>query len=322
LHTLKDRPLAIPYRTTYWDENWGLCLPHGRLRAAIDAFGLDSQFEAVVESRLFDGALTYGECVLPGESTREILFTAHACHPAQANDNCSGLAVATWLARELMGRRRRRYTYRFLFAPATLGAIAWLAVNRTDRVAAGLVLANLGDDRGLVYKRSRVGTLDGPSLTDRAVAAALAGRIEERPFEPAGHDERQFCSPGFDLPIGRLTRAPEGEYAQYHTSDDNASLVAPGALAGALDALRDIVDALEDDTSVRSIVPHGEPQLGRRGLLEGASAQDRAAMQWVLSLADGRHSLLDIAEHASLPFRAVNAAAGRLQRAGLLEPIN
>lgn len=320
LHTQPDRPLAVPYRTTYWDDTWGLCLPHGRLLSLLDTFGPDAEFEAVVESRLFDGAMTYGECVLPGESTQEVLFTAHACHPAQANDNCSGLAVATWLARELMGRRHRRYTYRFLFAPATLGAIAWLAANRPDRVQAGLVLSNLGDTAGFVYKRSRACTLGAPALIDRAVAAALRGRVEERPFEPTGHDERQFCSPGFDLPVGRLTRSPEGEYAQYHTSDDNAALVTPAALAGALDSLRDVVDVLENDTRYRSLAPHGEPQLGRRGLLEGTSADDRAVMLWVLNLADGRYSLLDTAERASLPFRAVHTAAGRLLRAGLLEP--
>jgi aminopeptidase-like protein len=321
LHTAPGRPVAIPYRTAYWDDSWGLCLPHGRLVALRQQYGLDAEFEVVIESRLFDGALTYGECVLPGESTQEILFTAHACHPAQANDNCSGLAVATWLARDLMGRHRRRYTYRFLFAPATLGAIAWLAANRPDRVAAGVVLANLGDDKGLVYKRSRAGTLGEPALADRAVGAALAGRVEERPFEPTGHDERQFCSPGFDLPVGRLTRSPEGEFAQYHTADDNLDVVTPAALAGSLGALREIIDVLENDRRYRSLAPHGEPQLGRRGLLEGASDADRAAMLWVLNLADGRHSLLDTAERAGLPFRAVHNAADRLLHAGLLEPL-
>jgi aminopeptidase-like protein len=288
----------------------------------LDAFGPDAEFEAVVESRLFDGSLTYGECVLPGESTQEVLISAHACHPALANDNCSSLAVATWLARGLMERPRRRYTYRFLFAPATLGAIAWLADNRPDRITAGLVLANLGDPAGFVYKRSRAATLGEATLTDRAVAAALAGRAEVRPFEPTGHDERQFCSPGFDLPVGRLTRSPEAEYAQYHTSDDNADLVTPVALAESLGAMRDIVDVLENDGRYRSLAPHGEPQLGRRGLLSQATHADRAAMLWILNLADGRHSLLDTAQRSGLPFNVVHAAAGRLTRAGLLERLS
>jgi len=321
LHTLPERPAAIPYRTAYAGDTWGLCLPDERLRDAKERFGEDASFEVVIESRLFDGALTYGECVLPGDSTDEILISAHACHPALANDNCSALAVATALAGEVMVRRRRRFTWRFLFAPATVGAVAWLAANRNPTVRAGLVLANLGDPGGLVYQRSRRGTLGQPALIDRAVSIALRGRVDVRPFEPTGYDERQFCSPGFDLPVGRLTRTPHGEYAEYHTSDDDLSLVTPAALAASLDAIRDIADVIEGDRRYRSLAPFGEPHLRPRGLSD-AAPDDRAAMLWVLNLADGHHSLIDSAERSELPFHTIRRAAERLLEAGLLEPLD
>ncbi len=320
LHTSPARPVAIPYRTAYAGDTWGLCLPHDRLLAIEAAFGPDAEFEVAIESRLFDGALTYGECVLPGESADEVLISAHACHPALANDNCSSIAVATALAAELMQRPRRRYTWRFLFAPATIGAIAWLAANSDRRVRAGLVLANLGDAGDFVYKQSRRGTLGTPELIDRAVAVAIPG-VERRPFEPTGYDERQFCSPGFDLPMGRLTRTPHGEYPQYHTSDDDLSLVRPDALAGSLDALLSFADVLEDDGSYRSLAPFGEPQLGRRGLYDGAP-DDRAAILWTLNLADGGHSLLEVAERSGLPFATIRRAAETLVDAGLLEQLD
>ena len=320
LHTLPERPHAIPYRTAYWAETWGLCLPHARLEALLARYGEDAEVEVVVDSRVFDGAMSYGECVIPGETTDEVLISAHACHPALANDNAASLAVAAFLARALAEGPRRRYTYRFLFAPGTVGALAWLAANRegVGRIRHGLVLANLGDRGSFTYKQTRRGTLDTPLAVDRAVAAALEGCVEIRPFDPFGYDERQYGSPGFDLPVGRLTRTPHGEYPEYHTSDDNLALVSPESLAESLDALLRVCDALESGKEREegkerkegqeisaadqlgtaplsspstlsfpssplflNTQPYGEPQLGRRGLYEalGGPADTPAARQ-------------------------------------------
>ena len=226
-----------------------------------------------------------------------------------------------------MERPRRRYTYRFLFAPGTIGAVAWLACNpeAVGRIRHGLVLANLGDGGGFTYKMTRRGTLDVPCAIDRAVALALRGEgVDVRPFDPFGYDERQFNSPGFDLPVGRLTRTPHGEYPAYHTSGDDLGLVTPQALEGSLRALLRIVDVLEGDGVFRNTAPFGEPQLGRRGLYrplggEAATPEAQQALLWVLSLADGSSSLLDVAERSGLPFATVRAAADRLLEAGLLE---
>lgn len=325
LHTVPDRPGATPYRTAYDGRAWGFCLPQQTLDQLAEG-GEEQMLEVYIDSEHVDGSLSYGEFVITGESDDEVLFTAHACHPALANDNASALAVATGLAQALADRPRRRYTYRFLFAPATIGAVAWLARNEEaiGRLRHGLVLANLGDGGGFTYKRTRRGTLDGVLPIDRAVELALRGEgVDVRPFEPFGYDERQYNSPGFDLPVGRLTRTPHGEYPAYHTSDDDLSLVTPEALEGSLRALLRIVDVLEGDATYRNTVACGEPQLGRRGLYRSlggsaATTPESEALLWVLNLSDGRHTLIDIAERSGLPFATVRAASDRLLDAELL----
>lgn len=320
LHALPDRPSLTPYRTSYYAPVWGFCLP----QSVVDALP-DGAYDVLVDTELFAGSLTYGELVLPGEEPGEVLLTAHTCHPAQANDNLSGLAVAAALAEELAARPARRWTYRFLFAPGTLGAITWLDRHRADldQFHAGLVLTGLGDPSPPSYKRSR----RGDTVIDRAVEHVLATTVEGArvlDFSPYGYDERQFCSPGFDLPVGRLGRGVHGEYPQYHTSADDLELVQPGQLADSLQLLRDVVDVLEQDRVLRNLEPYAEPQLGRRGLYRstGATPLDSKAREmallWVLNLADGSRSLLDVARRAGLPFRAVAAAATDLERAGLL----
>src|SRR5690606_2726156 len=282
------QPDLVPYRTSYYAEAWGFCLAQRALDRRAAESGEQQLHEVYIDSRLSDGALSYGECVLPGETADEVLFSAHACHPALANDNASALAVAAGLAQALMARPRRRYTYRFLFAPGTIGAITWLARNReaAGRLRHGLVLANLGDRGGFTYKMTRRGTLDAPQPIDRAVALALREEgVDVRPFDPAGYDERQFNSPGFDLPVGRLTRTPHGEYPEYHTSGDDLALVTPQALEGSLRALLRVVDVLEGDGVDRGTAPFGEPQLGRRGLYralggDAATPEAQRALLW------------------------------------------
>ena len=331
VHTLPEQPALVPYRTAYYAGTWGFCLAHTELEAVRDVIGEHGEADVVIDADLFDGAMTYGEIVVPGETEDEILISAHACHPALANDNASGLAVATALAAERLHGPRRRHTLRVLIAPGTLGAIAWLARTRDTlgRIRHGLVLSNLGDAGGFTYKQTRRGTLHAPLTTDRAVALAMrdAGEpLDVRPWTPDGYDERQFGSPGVDLPVGRLTRTPHGEYPEYHTSGDGLGLMRAESLAGSLAALRATLDVLDGDGRFVNRAPFGEPQLGRRGLYApiGGIAhppEAQAALSWVLALADGDHSLLDTAERSGLPFRVVREAADRLLATDLLAPL-
>src|SRR5262245_16026698 len=320
LFSRPDLPDVIPYRTSYYTEAWGFCLSHRQLEQMVDG-----EYEVRIDSSLEPGSLTYGEIQLPGASADEVLVSCHICHPSLANDNLSGIAVAAMLARE-MSRRPRRYSYRFLFAPGTIGSITWLARNedQVPRIKHGLVLAGVGDGGGLTYKKSRRGTAE----IDRTAAHVLqhtgqANSIVE--FSPYGYDERQFCSPGFNLPVGCLMRTPFGQYPEYHTSADNLTFVSPASLGESLAACLDIVEVLEHNACYVNQSPKGEPQLGRRGLYRSTGGHlDRAsrelALLWVLNLSDGRHSLLDIAERSGLPFRAIRAAAEALTGQGLLKP--
>lgn len=320
LYSLPDQPDLIPYRTAYYSEAWGFCLAH-RDRLALT----DERYHVRIDSTLAPGGLSYGEYLLHGESADEVLLSMHSCHPSLANDNLSSIAVGIELARMLMSEPRR-YSYRFLFMPGTIGAIAWLHANRdrTQHIRHGLVLTCLGDPAPPSYKCSRRGNAD----IDRYVSWVLgneghAGRVQ--PFVPTGYDERQYCSPGFDLPVGRLTRSPGGTFPQYHTSADNLDFVRPEALADSLRVLQRIIGLIEQDVVWRNTSPYGEPQLGRRGLyspIGGEQARqagyDQMALLWMLNMSDGQHSLLDIAERSGQPFEALAAAAAALAEAGLL----
>lgn len=319
LHSLPRQPDLIPYRTSYYKETWGFCLPHRQLEQLPDA-----QYEVVVDSTLEQGHLTYGECLIEGDTQEEVLVSCHACHPSLADDNLSGLAVATFLARHLAGTRRR-YSYRFVFVPGTIGAITWLSRNeeRTANIRHGLVLTCVGDSASFTYKQSR----RGDAAIDRAMAHILqhadpAHRIV--PFSPYGYDERQYCSPGFNLPVGCIMRSQHGQFPEYHTSADTPDFVTPEALDGTLNMLLSVFDVLERDGYYLNLHPKGEPQLGRRGLYNptgGSSPREvEMAMLWVLNLSDGQASLLDIAQRAGMPFATVREAADRLQRHHLLAP--
>lgn len=317
MFTLPGRPDWTPYRTSYYREDWGFCLPHNQMLTLEDG-----DYEVCIDSTLRDGCLTYGECYVPGSSTDEVLISCHACHPSLANDNLSGLAVATFLAQCLLGRKLR-YSYRFLFVPGTIGAITWLARNRENvgRVRHGLVLTCIGDAAGFHYKKSRRGNTE----IDSAVAHVLRHHgepYEILEFSPNGYDERQYCSPGFNLPVGCLMRSVWGTFPEYHTSADNLEFIQPSKLAGSLHVCAAIVDVLENNRRYTNQNPYCEPQLGRRNLYRptgGDSISDEiSARLWVLNLSDGEHSLLDIAERSGLPFRAVCDAAGILSQSGLL----
>lgn len=319
LHTLPEHPSWVPYRTSYYTPEWGFCLAQETLD------GLpEGDYEVRIDSTLADGHLTYAEHVVPGQVADEVIVSCHVCHPSLANDNLAGIAVAVFLAREL-AEREPYYTYRFIFAPGTIGAITWLARNaeRVERVKHGLVLACAGDPGQLTYKQSRRGDAE----IDRVLRHVL--RASERPhrvteFTPYGYDERQYCSPGFDLGVGSLSRTPYAGYPEYHTSADDLDFVKPEAMADTLAVCREAFAVLDRNRSYVNLSPYGEPQLGRRGLYDSLGGRSDAkqaqlAMLWVLSLSDGEHSLLDVAERSGLPFDTVAVAAAALQGAELIK---
>jgi aminopeptidase-like protein len=319
LHSLPEHPEWIPYRTSYYNEDWGFCVTQ-RQRDELT----DPSYRVVIDSSLETGHLTYGECVIRGEREEEVLFSCHICHPSLANDNLSGIAVATALARHLQ-QGPRRYCYRFLFIPGTIGSLTWLAQNETSigLIRHGLVLSCLGDAGNMTYKQSR----RSDAAIDRIVTHVLRHDSDGHritPFVPYGYDERQYCSPGFNLPVGCLMRTPNGEYPEYHTSADNLALLHLGSLAHSLGILDRIVAVIEGEATYLNRNPKGEPQLGRRVLYNAMGGQrsagfDQLALLWVLNLADGRHSLLDMAERAKMPFAAIRAAADALADVGLVE---
>jgi aminopeptidase-like protein len=319
LHSLPDHPDWIPYRTSYYKENWGFCLAHRDLQR----FGAEP-YRVVIRSSLTDGSLTYGEAVIPGATDREVLFFNHVCHPSLCNDNLSGNVVMAELGRRLR-ERRSRFTYRFVWAPGTIGSITWLSRNqaRLPKLHAGLVGVLLGDSGPFHYKRTRSGSAE----IDRVVEFVLEEQgVDARllDFSPYGYDERQFGSPGIAAPVGRLTRTPNGEYEEYHSSADNLDFVRPEYLEESLRVLERIVQVLEGNAHYRNTAPHCEPQLGKRGLYGstgGSQPKEREhAMLWVLSFSDTQHSLLDISARSGIGFDVVRGAADDLLTAGLLEP--
>jgi aminopeptidase-like protein len=309
LHTLPDHPDWIPYRTSYYKENWGFCLTDRELAKLPDG-----EYEVMIDSTLTDGSLTYGEYYLPGKRSDEVLLSCHACHPSLSNDNLSGVVLVACLA-ELLKGASLEYSYRFLFIPGTIGSITWLARNEAlvPGIRHGLVVACVGDSGKFHYKRSRRADAE----IDRAAVEALkmsGEQFELRDFSPYGYDERQYCSPGFDLPVGSLTRTPHGEFPEYHTSADNLDLVNPAALAGSLAVYLSVIRILENNVRYINRCPKCEPQLGKRGLYRSLGGlanaeQCEMAMLWVLNLSDGRHSLLDIAERANVPFDVIHRSA-------------
>jgi aminopeptidase-like protein len=320
IYTLPGQPDLIPYRTSYYSENWAFCMAHREFERL-----QDQTYEVLIDSSLTEGHLTYGEYFHKGETEDEFLFSAHVCHPSLANDNCSGVALLTHLAKRVAGLRTR-YSYRFLFAPGTIGAITWLARNEDNvrRIKHGLVVSMIGDPGGPTYKRSRRGN----AAIDRAMIHVLQ-RSGHNPtvldFSPYGYDERQFCSPGFNLPVGLFQRSRFGEIPQYHTSADNLDFVRPEHLSESFRLIADVLEVMENDAIYLNLMPKCEPQLGRRGLYGSVGGDKDAAaanmaMLWILNLSDGNHSLLDIAERAQLSFDVVLSTAERLEHSGLLSP--
>ncbi|MDQ4145911.1 MAG: DUF4910 domain-containing protein [Actinomycetota bacterium] len=320
LFTLPERPDWIPYRTSYYKETWGFCVSERQLRQLED-----EEYEVCIDSSLGPGSLTYGECYLEGSVRDEVLISCHCCHPSLANDNLSGIALSTFLAKHLSSAPRQ-YSYRFLFIPGTIGSITWLSINedKVGHVKHGLVVTCVGDSGPSTYKRSRRGDAE----IDRAASHVLQHRgapYQIVDFSPYGYDERQYSSPGFNLPVGSLMRTPNGRYPEYHTSADDLDFVSAQWLADSLDKYVGVIDVLEGNKRYRNLNPKCEPQLGKRGLYRMMGGKDaevgQLALLWVLNLSDGDHSLLDIAERSGLPFRDVKRAADALIDHDLLEAL-
>lgn len=318
LFTLPETPDWIPYRTSYYRETWGFCLSHRQLEGMADG-----EYEVCIDSTLEPGSLTYGEYRIPGATRHEVLISCHACHPSLCNDNLSGMAAAARLAYLLQGCRLR-YSYRFLWIPGTIGSITWLARNESilPHIKHGLVLSCVGDPGAFTYKRSRPGNAE----IDRAAEHVLrhSGHdFHALDFTPYGYDERQYCSPGINLPVGCFMRTPNGRYAQYHTSADDLAFVRASSLGESLLQLLRIIQVLEENCRYMNLNPKCEPQLGRRGLyrhlggIKDAGSREMA-MLWVLNLSDGQHNLLDITVRSGLPFDAISEVARLLERHALL----
>ena len=314
VYTHED-PDLVPYRTSYHSERWGFCMS----RRTLDALA-EGSYRVLIDATLEDGSLTYGETVLPGSTDEEFLISTHVCHPALANDNLSGVVLTWALARALRGQRLR-HAYRFLWSPGTLGPLCWLNNNLAtlDRVRHGLAISSAGDPGPVTYKRSR----RQDAHVDRAAAHVLRTAGHEArvlPWFPYGGDERQFCSPGFDLPVGAFSRTPADEFPEYHSSADNLDFVQPWALGDSFRRILEIIDVVESDGTYVNLVPYGEPFLGKRGLYRqvGGESSRELALLWVLSLCDGTRTLLDVADQAGLPFAVIRDAALALAEHELL----
>jgi aminopeptidase-like protein len=321
LATLPQYPDWIPYRTSYYKEAWGFCLSQRKLESLSE-----DMYEVCIDSSLEPGALTYGEYEIRGRTEETVFFSTHCCHPSLCNDNLCGVATATFLA-QLLAPLSLRYSYRFVFVPGTIGAITWLAKNeaRTTLIQHGFVIAGGGDSGPFFYKRSRRGTAE----VDLAVEHVLkhsGAPYEVIPFIPYGYDERQYCSPGFNLPVGALSRTPHGQFPEYHTSADNLQFVKARHLAETLRTYLSVISLLEGNRRYKNLNPRCEAQLGKRGLYRTMGGQidqplRELAMLWVLNLSDGDHALLDIADRAGIPFDLICEAADSLRTCGLLEEV-
>ena len=322
VYTQKDQPEWVPYVTSYYKERWGFCMSERQKERLVD-----DEYEVMIDSTLEDGHLTYGELIVKGETTDELLFSTYLCHASMANNELSGPSVMTELMRYVLGMAHRRYTYRFVIIPETIGSITYLSRHleeMRERVKAGFVLSCVGDDR--TY--SVVSTKYGDTLADRVLANVLRYHYPDYrrySFLDRGSDERQYGSAGVDLPVCAFCRSKYEEYPEYHTSADNMQLISPAGLQGAYDVMVKVIQTLEHNRYYRMTCPC-EPQLGKRGLYPTISRKDTyetvKAMRNLIAFADGRNDLIGISDLIGIPTDQLIPLKDQLEAHGLLAAIS
>lgn len=325
IHTIPAQPEIIPYITSYYNENWGFCMTDNQFK------GLKSgKYEVCIDSSLKNGSLTYGEFLIKGEIEDEFLLSCYICHPSLCNDNLSGVALLTFLAKNLKNLNPK-FSYRFLFIPETIGAITWLSLNenKIGKIKGGLVATCLGDSGKSTYKKSRIGN----SKIDKIVSYVLKQSNSEysiMDFYPYGSDERQFCSPGFNLPIGSLMRTPYRKFLQYHNSGDDLDFIDKESLGDSYSKYLKSILIFDKDEKFLNTNMKCEPQLGKRGFYRNIGIvrtdmntdeieQNELAVFWILNLSDGNNSLLDISQRSGIPFETIFNVSCNLYQKKLLE---
>jgi aminopeptidase-like protein len=320
LYSIPENPEWVPYRTSYYNRKWGFCMSHSQFESLAA-----ETYHVKVDSVIEPGYLTYGEYYIPGKTEEEVLFSCHICHPSLGNDNLSGIVLAVKLA-EALTKLDNHFSYRFLFIPGTIGSLAWLSKNEDQlhNIKHGLVLTLLGDSTPFQYKKSRQGNAEIDDILNYLLEKRDGCKMLD--FSPYGYDERQFCSPGFNLPVGRLTRTPFAEFPEYHTSADNLDFINSDNLSESLSLLLKVFFTIENNRKWINLSPKGEPQLGKRGLYGSVGGQSnhkdyQMALLWVLNLSDGNHTTLDIAKRSGIDFEVIGDAASDLEQSYLLKPI-
>lgn len=322
LFTLPDQPEIIPYRTSYYKEDWGFCISHKQFLSL-----KDGEYEVVIDSTLSDGHLTYGEYFIKGEIEDEVLLSTYLCHPSLYNDNLSGVILLTFLAKTMAGKKPK-HSYRFIFIPETIGAIVWLNQNedRVGKIKYGLVATCVGDKGKLTYKKTKYGDCKIDEIVEKVLVDS------GRPylildFFPTGSDERQFCSPGFNMPVGSLMRTPYTRFPEYHNSADNLSFASVESLQDTLERYLEIIYVIENNAVCINLNPKCEPQLGKHGLYGSIGGKNWSSdilnsIMWVLSFSDGKNSLLDISIRSKLNFKKIKEAANALEDKKLLKKLD
>jgi aminopeptidase-like protein len=319
LHTLPDQPDLIPYLTTYYNEDWGFCISHNQFLEL-----KEDEYHVCIDSTLENGSLTYSECILKGKTSDEVVISCYTCHPSLCNDNLSGVVLTSLLAKYL-SNLQLNYSYRFLFIPETIGAIAWLSSNQnlTSIIKHGLVVTCVGDSGISTYKKSRMGDAEIDKVVENMLKNS-GNNYKIINFFPSGSDERQFSSPGFNLPFGSLMRTMYGQFSEYHTSADNLQFIKKDSLIDSFLKYLTVIFILENNHTYINLNPKCEPHLGKRGLYnkiggEKSFDQLKQSILWVLNLSDGKHSLLDISNTSGFQFDLIKDAADVLIQNSLLK---